>query len=200
MKDLVEEAAELQALLESKGWDFCFIGGLAIQRWSEPRLTKDMDLTMITGFGDEEPFVDFLLGHYTPRRSDARDFALFHRVLLLQTASGIGIDIALAGLPFEELAVRRSILVDYAPGIKLRTCTAEDLIVMKAFADRPQDRLDLRGILVRQGTGNLDWNHIWKYLTPLAEVKESPAILTHLKALFAEVRAGEANLSRAIRG
>jgi hypothetical protein len=46
MKDLVEEAAELQALLDTKGWEFCFIGGLAIQRWSEPRLTKDMDLTL----------------------------------------------------------------------------------------------------------------------------------------------------------
>lgn len=191
MKDLVEEAAELQTLLESKGWDYCFIGGLAVQRWSEPRLTKDMDLTLITGFGDEEPFVDFLLGHYTPRRQDARDFALTYRVLLLQTASGIGIDIALAGLPFEELAVRRSKWVEYAPGIKLRTCSAEDLIVMKAFADRPQDRLDLRGILVRQGTGNLDWNHIWEQLTPLVEVKESPEILIHLKGLLAAVRESE---------
>jgi hypothetical protein len=191
MKDLVEEAAQLQALLESKGWRFCFIGGLAIQRWSEPRLTKDMDLTLITGFGDEEPFVDFLLLHYAPRRKDAREFALLHRVLLLQTDSGIGIDIALAGLPFEELAVQRSTLVDYAPGIKLRTCTAEDLTVMKAFADRPQDRIDLRGVLVRQGTRNLDWDYIWDNLTPLAEVKESPGILDHLRALLVEVRASE---------
>ncbi|MCX6879836.1 MAG: hypothetical protein NTW21_39435 [Verrucomicrobia bacterium] len=191
MKDLVEEAAELQVLLEGQGWDFCFIGGLAIQRWSEPRLTKDMDLTLLTGFGAEEPFVDFLLAHYTPRRADAREFALTHRVLLLQTASGIGIDIALAGLPFEESAVRRSILVEYAPGVRLRTCTAEDLIVMKAFADRPQDRIDLRGILVRQGTGNLDWKHIWDHLTPLAEVKESPEILSHLKGLLTAVRESE---------
>ena len=191
MKDLVEEAAALQVLLEGQGWDFCFIGGLAIQRWSEPRLTKDMDLTLITGFGDEEPFVDFLLAHYTPRRTDAREFALTYRVLLLQTASGIGIDIALAGLPFEETAVRRSIPVEYAPGIRLRTCSAEDLIVMKAFADRPQDRIDLRGILVRQGTGNLDWKHIWDHLTPLVEVKESPEILSHLKGLLAAVRESE---------
>lgn len=32
MIDLVEEAAELQILLEGQGWDFCFIGGLAVQR------------------------------------------------------------------------------------------------------------------------------------------------------------------------
>lgn len=191
MRDLVEEAAELQALLETKGWEFCFIGGLAIQRWSEPRLTKDMDLTLLTGFGDEEPFVDFLLENYSPRRDDARTFALINRVLLLKTRSGIGIDIALAGLPFEESAVRRSRMVEYAPGISLRTCTAEDLIVMKAFAGRPQDRIDLRGILVRQGTGNLDWAYIWEHLAPLAELKDSPEILDHLKALNAEVKAGE---------
>ncbi len=191
MKDLVEEAAELQALLETKGWEFCFIGGLAIQRWSEPRLTKDMDLTLLTGFGEEEPFVDFLLDNYSPRRDDARTFALFNRVLLLKTRSGIGIDIALAGLPFEESAVRRSKMVEYAPGILLRTCTAEDLIVMKAFAGRPQDRIDLRGILVRQGTGNLDWAYVWDHLTPLADLKDSPEILDHLKALRTEVKAGE---------
>jgi len=155
MIDLVEEALELQGLLASQGWDFCFIGGLALQRWSEPRLTKDMDLTLLTGFGREEPFIDFLLCHYTPRRQDAREFALCQRVLLLQSASGIGIDIALAGLPFEESAVRRAVMVEYAPGILLRICSAEDLIVMKAFADRPQDRLDLRGILVRQGNDRL---------------------------------------------
>ena len=97
----------------------------------------------------------------------------------------------LGGLPFEESAVRRSISVEYAPGIRLRTCTAEDLIVMKAFADRPQDRIDLRGILVRQGTGNLDWSYIWENLTPLAEIKESPGIPDHLKMLVAEVRPGE---------
>ena len=61
MKDLVEEAADLQVFLEAQGWAFCFIGGLAIQRWSEPRLTKDMDLTLLTGFGNEGSFVDVLL-------------------------------------------------------------------------------------------------------------------------------------------
>jgi len=62
---------------------------------------------------------------------------------------------------------------------------------MKAFADRPQDRIDVRGILVRQGTANLDWDHIWQHLTPLAQVKESPGILDHLKMMLEEVRAGE---------
>ena len=30
------------------------MGGVALQRWGEPRLTQDVDLTLLTGFGDEE--------------------------------------------------------------------------------------------------------------------------------------------------
>jgi hypothetical protein len=191
MKDLVEEAQRLQSLLESQGWSFCFIGGLAIQRWSEPRLTRDVDVTLLTGFGGEEVYVDFLLKQYEPRRPDAREFALTHRVLLLKTPSGMGIDVALGALPFEQSAIARSTKLEYAPGFVLRTCTAEDLIVMKAFADRPQDGRDIRAILVRQGTGNLDWNYILHQLTPLAELKEQPEIVTGLKKLRDQVKATE---------
>jgi hypothetical protein len=191
MKDLVDVAAELQQLLTSQGWKFCFIGGLAIQRWSEPRLTEDVDLTLLTGFGGEEAYVDLLLLHYQPRRPDAREFALKNRVLLLKTAEGIGIDVALGALPFEAMAIQRSRMMPFAPGIELRTCAAEDLIVMKAFADRPQDRIDLRNILVRQGTRNLDWQHIRQQLQPLCELKEQPEILTHLEQLRKTVASEE---------
>lgn len=191
MKDLVEQAAELQALLEKQGWHFCFIGGIAIQRWSEPRLTKDMDITLLTGFGNEEPFIDFLLQHFESRISDARAFALQNRILLLKTAEGTGIDVALGGLPFEEETVRRSKLLEYAPGISLRTCSAEDLLVMKAFASRPIDWNDVRGILVRQGTKNLDWSYIRRQLQPLCELKDAPEIMTQLEKLHLEVAASE---------
>jgi hypothetical protein len=41
MKDLVDVAAELQAFAEERGWEFCFIGGLAVQALAEPRLPRD---------------------------------------------------------------------------------------------------------------------------------------------------------------
>ena len=191
MKDLIEEALELQTLLSGCGWDFCFIGGVAVQRWSEPRLTKDMDITLLTGFGEEEKFVDFLLQHYEPRRADAREFALIRRVLLLKTASGTGIDVALGALPFEELAVKRSRLMEYTSEIHLRICTAEDLMVMKAFASRPRDWEDVRGLLVRQGTRNLDWKYVLTQLTPLCELKEEPEILIRLENLKSVIASTE---------
>ena len=53
----------------------------------------------------------------------------------------------------------------FLPGVSLLTCSAEDLIVLKAFADRDQDWLDIEGILFRQ-KGLLDWDYILTELTP----------------------------------
>jgi hypothetical protein len=187
MNELTSLALELQAFCEARKWRFCLIGGLAVQHWGEPRFTRDVDMTLLTGFGNEEPFVDEWLAHYKSRVENPVAFALTNRVLLLRSAAGIGIDIALGGLPFEEDAVARAIPVELDHGAWLRICSAEDLIIMKAFADRPQDRLDPRGILVRQGPENLDWKRIWGELSPLAEIKGAPGILEHLQGLVAAI-------------
>jgi len=63
---------------------------LALQRWGEPRETVDVDLTLLTGFGNEERFVEILLGRFEARIEKAAEFALTRRVLLLRAPSGWG--------------------------------------------------------------------------------------------------------------
>ena len=53
---------------------------------------------------------------------------------------------------------------------------------MKAFASRGQDWVDVEGILARQA-GKLDWEYIPRHLQPLAELRETPEILTRLDGL-----------------
>jgi hypothetical protein len=187
MKSLFHLAAEIQALCSGKKWRFCFIGGIALQRWGEPRVTVDVDLSLLTGFGKEEPYIDYLLQKFKSRIENAREFALKNRVLLLQSESDIPIDIALAGLPFEECAIDRAIDFAFLESVTLRTCTAEDLIIYKAFADRNRDWADIESILLRQRT-KLDWKHIEKFLLPLTELKESPHILPRLKDLKSKLK------------
>jgi hypothetical protein len=103
-------------------------------------------------------------------------------VLLLQSESGIGIDIALGGLPFEQLAVERATPFEFLPDVVLVTCSAEDLIVLKSFADRPRDWVDVEGVIVRQRSA-LDWTYVERHLRPLVELKESPDILARLRRL-----------------
>jgi hypothetical protein len=186
MTRLVQVAAEVQRFLDAKSWPNCVIGGLAVQRWGEPRLTEDVDLTLLTGFGHEEPYVDALLTRYEARVESPRDFALAHRVVLLRTVDGVGIDIALGGLPFERDTVARATEFEFTSGERIRTCSAEDLAVMKAFASRQQDWMDVKGVLIRQGD-RLDWELILSQLRPLCELKEAPEIVTRLERLRKEV-------------
>lgn len=185
MNEVIRAAAELQSVCETQGWQFCFIGGLAVQRWGEPRETVDVDLTLLTGFGNEERFIQILLQHFEGRIPDAAQFARDRRVLLLRSKKEVGLDVALGALPFEALIVQRSSIFDYPPKIALRTCSAEDLIVLKAFAGRGQDWVDVERIIIRQ-TGNLDWDYIREQLRPLAELKGAPEILDQLERRRAE--------------
>jgi len=182
MIDLFHLSAQLQDMFISSQWKFCFIGGIALQRWGEPRLTRDIDVCLLTGFGGEEPFIDRLLEQYQSRVLDAKAFALTRRVLLLQSASGIGIDIALGGLPFEETVIMRASQFEFLPGISLLTCSAEDLVIFKSFADRARDWADVETIIIRQ-QGNLDWPYIFGQLTPLCEIKEAPEIVQRLEKI-----------------
>jgi hypothetical protein len=180
VNEVIRAAAELRDACEAHHWRYCFIGGLAVLRWGDPRETVDVDITLLTGFADEMSYVAALMARFAPRRSDAAEFARVHRVLLLQAPSGVGLDIALGGLPFEESAVDRSSLFTFPPDVPLRTCSAEDLLVLKAFADRPKDWVDIDGVIIRQ-SGHLDWDYVYHHLAPLAELKEAPEIVDRLE-------------------
>ena len=70
-------------------------------------------------------------------------------------------------------------------GQPLRTCSAEDLIVFKAFADRPKDWLDIEGVIIRQP--GIDWPYVRTQLAPLAELKDAPELVDKLERRRADL-------------
>ncbi len=182
MADLLDAAQEVDGYCRRHDWRYCIIGGMALLRWGEQRMTKDVDITLLTGFGDEDRYIQALLADFDPLVPNAADFALRNRVLPVRTKAGFKADIALGGLPFEEQAVSRATDYAFAESVRLRVCSAEDLVVMKAFAARPQDWIDIEGILVRQ-RARLDWDYIYANLEPLAELKENPDLVAQLRGL-----------------
>jgi hypothetical protein len=179
-------AGEVQHFCQQRLWSFCFIGGVAVQRWGEPRLTQDVDLTLLTGFGDEEKFVDALLEQLNPRRPDAREFALNRRVLLARTSSGVDVDVALGAFPFEERSVQRASTWAWAEGQSLRTCSAEDLVVHKAFAGRDLDWGDVERVLIRQH-GKLNLAQVRSELRPLLELKDEVEAMDKFERMLDKV-------------
>ncbi len=182
MNPIFAAALEVELAVRAAGFPFCFIGGVAVQRWGQPRMTADVDLTVVTGFGGEEKYVDALLASFRGRLGDARDFALRHRTLLLVASNGVHVDVALGAMPFEEHSVDRASPFAISARESITTCSAEDLVVHKAFAGRDKDWADIRGIVVRQP--RLDRELIWSELLPLLELREDSSTEARLQALL----------------
>lgn len=181
MKPLLAAAEEIQRFLRGAGERFCFIGAVALQRWGEPRFTRDVNLTLLCPYGAEAGPVNRLLSAFAPRIPEARDFAFRNRVVLLRSRSGIPIDVALGALPYEERCVSRASEFDFGEGA-LVTCCAEDLIVLKAFAGRERDWADIESVVIRQHR-RLDWDLVFAELKPLAAVRASPGLLARLRGI-----------------
>lgn len=174
---------EFQETLKRRKWPFCYIGGLAVLRWGEIRMTRDIDLCLLCGFGNEKMYVKALLKEYKSRISDPEKFAVMNRVLLLHASNGVSIDVSLSGIPYEDQMIKRASPFSFYTNCSLTTCSAEDLIILKSFANRTKDWLDVEGIILKQKK-NLQIDYIVEQLTPLCEIKGIPDIMKKLHDLF----------------
>jgi len=181
MNALFEAAKEVCDFMSARKWRYCIIGGLAVQRWGEPRTTLDVDITLMTGFGAEEQFAQALLDQFEGRGRDPLAFAVEHRVLLARASNGKNVDIAFGGFPFEEQMVARATPFEFDQRVRLLTCSGEDLFLLKVFADRPRDWQDAESVAIRQ---KLDQSYVLKHLKALCEVRDSPDLLGRALALL----------------
>ena len=171
MRGPLEAAIEVARFLEERGVPYFVIGGLALQYWGEPRLTHDVDITVLVEPERLEEFVKEVLSTFEPRIPNAFQFAMRHRVLLVRTKGGVPVDISL-GLPgYEEVALERAVLVECPGGGRLRIIGPEDLIIHKCVAGRSRDLEDVESILVRQRL-KLDLGYIRRWLRAFSEVVE----------------------------
>ncbi len=163
------------------------IGGVAASLLGRPRVTRDVDVLLLM---EEERWDDFLKSSkhfgFTARRSDALEFAKKSRMLLIRhQPSGIEVDIVLGTLPFEKEAISRAISAKLGK-IKLAIPVPEDLIVMKAIANRPRDLADIESILDARPRLNL--RRIRRLVRNFSSAMGMPGILNDLEMVLAKRR------------
>jgi hypothetical protein len=117
---------------------------------------------------------DALRTYRLPRRAPSAEAYLWPR----RAATPV---CAAPNVATQQRVIERSSPFTYPPAFALRTCSAEDLVVLKAFADRPKDWLDIEGVVVRQS--QLDWSIVRDELAPLAALKEAPDLGPRLERL-----------------
>jgi hypothetical protein len=185
--EVLKAAIHVAKWLEEQSIRHFFIGGIALQYWGEPRLTKDVDVTVLVAPEDFEGFLDKANKAFRPRIPNAIEFGRKHRVLLLETESGIPIDISL-GIPgYEEEAWAHSKEVEFQPFGKLRLISAEDLIIHKCVAGRARDVEDVVNILVKQQL-QLDVERIKSWLQSFREIIEEHDPLSLFEEAFKKAK------------
>lgn len=127
------------------------IGGQAVLLYGDPRLTKDIDITLgidVDGLPKVERIVKAL--SLKALVGDAAQFVKQNLILpVLHEPSGIRIDFIFSFSPYEQQAIMRSRSIKIG-GSSVKFSSPEDTIIQKLVAGRPRDLDDVKSIMRRQ--------------------------------------------------
>ena len=155
------------------------IGGLAVALLGRPRTTRDLDAMI---FVEEGRWAEFLkLGKqwsFKSRIPKPLEFAREARVFLLRhRATDIEVDLSLANMDLEKEILARSMTVRLGR-LLVPLPTREDLIILKAIANRPKDRVDIQGLL--DAGEEFDLVRIRNHVERFAELLEQPELYAEI--------------------
>lgn len=186
MIDLMNAVIEAADYFEEKNIPYAIIGGIAVQYWGEPRTTRDVDVQIYLPEEKKEVVFRDILNHFSQRLSDAFQFALTARVLLIESSNGTPIDLTLAVPGFGDFVMARRVKAQIHPDYRpVFIISAEDLIVSKCFAGRPIDSQDVKHILKKNGN-KLDLQYIRQWLADFAVFVEEFDINNFFEKIAAE--------------
>jgi hypothetical protein len=164
----------LARALDEAHLPYMIIGGQAVLLHGEPRLTRDIDITLGVDVDRQADVVTTATGLGLTLLVTPESFTKQTMVLpCLDPAAGIRIDFIFSFTPYERQAIERALLVPIGHA-QVRFATAEDLIVHKMLAGRPRDQEDVTGILLKNPT--LDSSYIRRWLEEFAAAVHQPLV------------------------
>ncbi len=146
---------------------YIIVGGQAVLLYGEPRLTKDIDITIGLNIDSVDKIVKIMEDiSLKPIPKDLHRFVQQTMVLpMLDRGSGVRVDVIFSFSQFEQDAIKRANVVKIDNTL-LRYTSLEDLIIFKIFSGRPRDMEDARKILIKNQ--NADTQYIKKQLKTLS--------------------------------
>lgn len=158
-QELLEKLAQV---LEASRVPYMVIGGQAVLLYGEPRLTRDIDITL--GVRPEHASDVVAIAHASGLKilvDDVDDFVRQTLILPCQEpVSGIRVDFIFSFSPYEQQALQRATIVAIGQS-RLRFTSLEDLIIHKIFAGRPRDLEDVRIVLLKNPDADADYIRRW---------------------------------------
>ncbi|MCX6031004.1 MAG: hypothetical protein NT169_17115 [Chloroflexi bacterium] len=185
MEKLLRSAQILQRRLGDAGIASAAIGGIAIGAWGEPRVTRDADLKVMLGREDADRLLYLLAPDYVSLLSDPRQTLRKQAMVFVQDAAGTRLDLLLADTPYDVVAIQRGRDVEVQPGITLRLCSPEDLVIYKLISTRLRDYEDARSVIRRQGKA-LDDAYILDWLRQFELALDDSTLVAEYRRLQSE--------------
>lgn len=157
-----ELIARIAASLAVRKIPYMIIGGQAVLLYGEPRLTRDIDVTIgadVSWLPDLLRSVEDIGLTALPDEVDS----FVHKTMVLPTQhgeTGIRVDFIFSFTSYEIQAIARAHKVTMA-GQEVAFASVEDLIIHKIFAGRPRDLEDVRSVLLRNQDIDMDYIRQW---------------------------------------
>jgi predicted nucleotidyltransferase len=150
-----------QALGDSR-MPYMIVGGQAVLLYGEPRLTRDIDVTVGINLEKLPSLLD------VAKKADLQIISekpenFVKETMVLPTRddkSGIRVDFILSFTPYERQAIERAKPIQIE-GTNVYFASPEDVIIHKIFAGRPRDLEDVKGILIKQPEIDIAYLENW---------------------------------------
>jgi len=171
--------AKLARTLDGAGISYMIIGGQAVLLHGEPRLTRDIDVTLGCDASELAHILSVVkAASLQPSVEGIDEFVRRTNVLpLTDGTTAIRVDLIFSFTPYETEAIRRSIAVPFAD-TNVHFAAVEDLIIHKLVAGRPRDIEDVRGVLARRPV--IDENYLTVWLSSFREVVHNDLVAVYM--------------------
>lgn len=179
-----ELLAKIARSFAGRGIDYVVIGGQAVLIHGEPRLTRDVDVTLGAGLDRLDEVLAAARSAQLEPLVDPEEFTRETMVLPCRDhPSGLRVDLVLSDSPYEREALAHAVIVEVG-GYPVRFLSAEDLVIHKLIAGRPRDLEDVRGVLARRP--DLDLARARRWLADYEAVLDQP-LTARLEQILAEL-------------
>jgi hypothetical protein len=166
--------ARVAVALDRARIPYMIIGGQAVLLYGEPRLTRDVDITLGASLDRLADVLRVVEELGLRVLVDPESFTRETMVLpCLDEGVKVRLDLVFSDSPYETEAVARARSVETG-GAPVRFVSPEDLVIHKLVAGRPRDLEDARSVLARNP--GLDRKWIRRWLKELGALLEEPLL------------------------
>ena len=141
---------------------YMVIGGQAVLLYGEPRLTRDIDITLGVGVRELNKLKE-TISSLGLKILVERDEEFVERNMVLPTLdekSGIRVDFIFSFSPSERQAIERAKDIKLGRSL-VRFASLEDVVIHKVIAGRARDLEDIKSILLKNQKYDSDYIEKW---------------------------------------